>query len=312
LVQESVVNGDVDRSLASPQAAVGISPAYTGNALDVARRAFQIYFALLPNWLVVALPAYLVMAALRAQSIFPFDAREALSRVSDGEVDELPHALLAVLLGSLVALAVESLVLLPLAFAVDRLEDGHPTPPLHTLGAALDVYPRVLWANLRAGLAIGFAALALILPGLYVALRLYLASVVAALSHSDPPFRRSWELTHGRVLQVLGVLLLLILPIVCVAGVSTTLTEISRNWVVVAVADALTRLLGGIPLVAAVLLYRQYSAARFAPVAAVHVAERGGADTERGGADTERGAQVESSAAGSSQQDDASSYGPFE
>jgi membrane-anchored glycerophosphoryl diester phosphodiesterase (GDPDase) len=65
---------------------------------------------------------------------------------------------------------------------------------------ALDVFPHLFLASLLAGLAIGSGLLLLVVPGIYLAVRLLFVtqSVVVDGKHGPDALRASWALTAGR------------------------------------------------------------------------------------------------------------------
>jgi hypothetical protein len=89
----------------------------------------------------------------------------------------------------------------------------------HALSRALHVTA----ALLLVGLAIGAGLVALLLPGLYLILRLYTTQAAAVLEGVGPAeaMRRTWSRTRGRVghmLAVIGLMLLLYLVLLLGAG----------------------------------------------------------------------------------------------
>lgn len=91
-------------------------------------------------------------------------------------------------IGTIGQLAVIDLVARP-----DRL-------PRRALGAALAVGPAYLLGTLIGSIGAGLGLVALILPGLYILARLYVAAPVAMLEGLGPipMLKRSWALTEGQ------------------------------------------------------------------------------------------------------------------
>lgn len=75
-----------------------------------------------------------------------------------------------------------------------------------TLKEASGRLPAALAASLIQGIAFGFGLVLLILPGLYLLGRLWLVVPLIVAETRDPldAVRRSWELTRGRGLQMMG------------------------------------------------------------------------------------------------------------
>lgn len=84
----------------------------------------------------------------------------------------------------------------------------------------LKALPVVAAAQIVAGIAIGVGLILLVIPGVYLALRLAVVAQVAAIERTDWPsaLRRSAVLTRSNYLRVLGLL-------VCVYAVNLTLTS---------------------------------------------------------------------------------------
>jgi hypothetical protein len=111
------------------------------------------------------------------------------------------------------------LVLIPgLIGAIAQLAVAHivarpESPPRVALAAAFMALPAYLGAVLLSAVPTGLAFLLLILPGLYVAARLFLIVPVAVLERSNPLaiIRRSWAMTGPEAWIILLFLLLAVL-----------------------------------------------------------------------------------------------------
>src|SRR5690606_9455159 len=80
---------------------------------------------------------------------------------------------------------------------------GATTAPLpQALLLASRRIPRVIGWSILSWSAVLAGLLCLLLPGLYVALRLFPVMFVALFEPSTNPLKRSWELTRYRVLEV--------------------------------------------------------------------------------------------------------------
>ena len=84
----------------------------------------------------------------------------------------------------------------------------------------LKALPVVAAAQIIAGIAIGMGLILLVIPGVYLALRLAVVAQVAAIERTDWPgaLRRSAVLTRSNYLRILGLLM-------CVYAVNLTLTS---------------------------------------------------------------------------------------
>jgi hypothetical protein len=84
-----------------------------------------------------------------------------------------------------------------------------------TLKEAAGRLPPGLAASLIQGIAFGFGLVLLILPGLYLLARLWLVIPLIVAETRDPldAIRRSWELTRGRGLQLMGFVAILLLGV---------------------------------------------------------------------------------------------------
>ncbi|MFN3592606.1 MAG: hypothetical protein ACK4TG_10515, partial [Thermaurantiacus sp.] len=84
-----------------------------------------------------------------------------------------------------------------------------------TLKEAASRLPPALAGSLIQGIAFGFGLILLIVPGLYMLGRLWLVIPLIVAETRDPldAIRRSWELTRGRGLQIMGFAALLLLGV---------------------------------------------------------------------------------------------------
>jgi hypothetical protein len=94
--------------------------------------------------------------------------------------------------------------------AVMQIGEGRRPQLTQVAARGLRVLPEVAAAVIAAGLGIGLGFLALIVPGILLALRWSVVAQVAAVDHEGwiPALRRSPELTRGNYLHILGLLLL--------------------------------------------------------------------------------------------------------
>jgi hypothetical protein len=126
--------------------------------------------------------------------------------------------------------AVSLLVVLPLVTAVNALvvrDLGEGKPPADVgavLRAALRAFPRVLGAVVLYALATFAGLIALIVPGIWIAVRGYFAAQAAALEGLPPAaaMRRSSELVQGSWWRTFGYLLATGLLLGIVGSVATT------------------------------------------------------------------------------------------
>ena len=93
--------------------------------------------------------------------------------------------------------------------AVIQIGEGRRPRLVQVAVRGLRVLPEVFAAVVAAGLGIGLGFLALIVPGILLALRWLVVAQVAAVDHEGwlPSLRRSGELTRGNYLHILGLLL---------------------------------------------------------------------------------------------------------
>jgi hypothetical protein len=115
------------------------------------------------------------------------------------------------------------------------------------LGAGLSAWPRIWWTRLLYRLAVFFGLLLLVVPGIYVAIRLCLAENVAVVEHvsGTTALSRSFELTRGRfwflvrLYVATGLLFLLLIIMVIIPVVAVPVLD---HWVV----DAASQLVGDV------------------------------------------------------------------
>jgi hypothetical protein len=115
----------------------------------------------------------------------------------------------------LVPTAVSFLVVVPLIAAatihvLQTLAAGQRPRPIPALQAGLDLFTPVFVAVLLAGLAIALGLTLLILPGIYLAVRLFFVAqaVVIDGARSTDALRRSWSVSDGNWWRIFGVALL--------------------------------------------------------------------------------------------------------
>lgn len=117
---------------------------------------------------------------------------------------------------------------------------GEPLTPLPLVKEALVAWPRVLWTQILVMPVVLLGLIALVVPGVYLAIRLVAAEPAAVFERRSGPaaFRRSFELSreHGGDLFVLG----LVYAGIGLAFVAVILSIVSffpyaESWPVVAV-----------------------------------------------------------------------------
>lgn len=99
------------------------------------------------------------------------------------------------------------------------IEDGTGGETLGDfLGTALRRLLPALAASLLQGMAVFAGLLLFILPGIWLFSRLCLATPLVATSHPDPieALKRSWQLTDGQSLRIIGMLAVLVLGLLMV------------------------------------------------------------------------------------------------
>ncbi len=103
--------------------------------------------------------------------------------------------------------------------AVARMIARPDEPPRRALGAALAALPAFIGVLLLTAIPTGIGLLLLVIPGLYVASRLFLVVPIAALERSGPvaTVQRSWEITAG---NGWGIAWFLVLTVLFLLGAS--------------------------------------------------------------------------------------------
>ncbi len=115
----------------------------------------------------------------------------------------------------LIPTVVSYLVVAPLIAAaaihlLRGLADGQKPHAGQSIQAGLDVFAPVFLAVLLAGLGTAIGLMLLVIPGIYVAVRLYFVpqSVVIDKARSTEALRGSWRLTNGFWFRTFGVVIL--------------------------------------------------------------------------------------------------------
>ncbi|HWX97461.1 MAG TPA: hypothetical protein VNZ01_11505 [Solirubrobacteraceae bacterium] len=153
----------------------------------------------------------ILFMALALGVIAPFELA-VLAATGEGPLATQTHRSTgtAVLLFLLDYALVQPLVSALHIHAVIEIGEGRRPQLAQVAARGLRVLPEVAAAVIAAGLGIGLGFLALIVPGILLALRWSVVAQVAAVDHDGwlPALRRSGELTRGNYWHILGLLLL--------------------------------------------------------------------------------------------------------
>ncbi len=168
---------------------------------DLLGDAFNLYFRNFPTFFAIAL-AFVLPVQLIVSGI-------GLEEITSGYRDSDNAAEL------LIPTGVSYLVVAPLIVAatihvLQRLAEGERPHAGRSIQAALDVFARVFVAVLFASLVISAGLIVLILPGLYLAVRLFYVaqSVVIDDARGAEALRGSWRISKGFWWRTLGVIVL--------------------------------------------------------------------------------------------------------
>ena len=165
-----------------------------GDALRVYFRNFPTVFAI---GFAVVLPVQLIVSGI------------GLEELTSGyrETDSTAELLIPTVVSYLV---VAPLMIAATIHLLKRLADGQRPHAGPSIQAGLDVFAPAFLAVLLAGVAIALGLVLLIVPGIYVAVRLYFVAqaVVIDKARSTEALRASWRLTDGFWLRTFGVILL--------------------------------------------------------------------------------------------------------
>jgi hypothetical protein len=186
-----------------------IRPMSFGEILDVGFRLLRNHFVLLVG---CALLVYVPLGY-------------ATQRLESNPAD----AGLGLLLLVLVIFSVSPLVTVALTIAVAECFLGRPPSAGDVLRRTFAVFMPIMGTFLLASLVIGVGLLLLILPGLYLAIALYLVTTVAALEkqYGLQAIRRSRELMHGNLWRAIGLIVLSWIVITAVgSGVGFALSQV--------------------------------------------------------------------------------------
>jgi hypothetical protein len=165
-----------------------------GDALRIYFRNFPVVFAI---GLAVVTPVQAIVSGI------------GLEELSSGYREDQTTAVLAI--PTVVSyLVVAPLIAAAAIFLLRELADGKPPHAGRSIQSALDVFAPVFLAVLLAGAGIALGLLALILPGIFLAVRWYFVpqSVVIDGARYGEALRGSWRLTKGFWLRTFGVVLL--------------------------------------------------------------------------------------------------------
>lgn len=171
---------------------------------------------------------------------------------------------------------VSFLVVAPLiaAAAIDvlrRLEAGERPHAGHSIQAALDVFAPVFLAVVLAAAAIAAGLAAFVVPGVFLAIRLYLVpqAVVVHGARGLDALRRSWELTRGSWWRTFAVVLLanlaVLLPgLLVLAPIQSLAESADRQWIALAGSIAAESLTAPFIALASTLLFFDLTARKAA------------------------------------------------
>jgi hypothetical protein len=130
-----------------------------------------------------------------------------------------------------------------LVFALSRRIHGEPVNYFQAIGAGFANWGRLFIANFIAGLIVGLATIALIVPGIIMQVRYALLDPVVVLERSEAPRARSTQLTAGRRWQIFWAYFLFLafyLPLALVVSVlASSLESPEQYWINVAVGSVL-------------------------------------------------------------------------
>lgn len=218
------------------------------SAIGITRRAFVLFFALLPGWLVLALPLQLVAARVDDWILggaAPFEA----------SVDPLIFFRLLALL--IWRAGVWSVLAVPLVRAAVAAESG-AAPSVWPYVLAPDVrrFARVAWSLVVLVAAVCAGILLFVIPGIYLGLRLSLAPIAAAASDDHGTgLGDGWMLARGRLLHILGTFLAATVPVLAISAPFWIVASATGNAIVDMTAKAVASCLGEVTTVALTLIY---------------------------------------------------------
>jgi hypothetical protein len=153
----------------------------------------------------------LLFLTLASGVIVPYELA-VLAATGEGPLAMQSHrsAGVAILLFLLDYALVQPLISALHIHAVMQIGEGRRPQLAQVAARGLRVLPEVAAAVIAAGLGIALGFLALIVPGILLALRWSVVAQVAAVDHAGwlPALRRSGELTRGNYWRIFGLLLL--------------------------------------------------------------------------------------------------------
>lgn len=163
--------------------------------------AIRIYFRHLPAVLAIA-AAVVVPVQLIVTGIGLEELTSSYRETSTAAETILPTVVSFLIVAPLIAAAT--------IHVLQRLAAGEQPHAGHALQAGLDVFPFVFLAVLLAAAGIAAGLLLFIVPGVFLAVRLYFVPQTVVFDGARGPdaLRRSWELTRGFWFRTLGIVLL--------------------------------------------------------------------------------------------------------
>lgn len=211
-------------------------PALFGTALQLYRSHLLLFITL----------AGLLVIPFQVASVLLVGTGHSGNLTSKQELDLILSAIVdfALVIPTVSALQVE---------AVLQIGEGRVPRLSETLRLSARVLPTAVAASIIAGIGIAVGFMLLVLPAIWLAIRLYVVAQTAAVERADWPttLRRSFTLTRGSSWRIFGMLLIVDLINVTFVNVQSLLSLHGADGVALAVAvdlliQSFTALLGAI------------------------------------------------------------------
>lgn len=183
------------------------------------------------NKIVIAFAAASMIITCLVSGVVPKSGLEDPTLTPEEQIALLQEHAVTILISAVVQIIVGTIVSYGLYKICFNVYDGMKAS-INAFSASLGSYAKFFVVELLTGLIVGVGILCCILPGIYLLTRLSMASLVVV---DDPScgcieaIKRSWNMTKGHELLLLGMLItLVILNIVglffCIVGIFVTMT----------------------------------------------------------------------------------------
>lgn len=208
-----------------------------------------------------------VIAALTAAIYVPINGLVAVVQESRGDVEWDPSTIMTdIYLGSALEVVFGVLLQVAISFIVARAVAGRKTSLGEAFSLTLSRWGSALGASILSALAAGVGLVFLVLPGIYLAVRMTFAINAAALRDEGAAdsLAYSGKLVEGQWWKVFGfVFLLFVLASMCHFGVSAAGTYLPESVALTVLLDTVGDVAASFTTVASVVLFLNLDGLRY-------------------------------------------------